>query len=339
MIRRVLAAAVLLATAAALLAVTWPQLFGLQKTPVVAQFVSLRGLAVTGAGIAALILLFLALTNRTIRRFTASLSLVLIIFVAANTAVLASRGFGGGALEDAAPSTVTVLSWNTLGDAPGAEAIAALAVESGADIVSLPETTTETAVAVAQLMKAAGRPMWAHTFHYDLISKARSTSLLTSVDLGTYTVDTDHRTTHVLPTVVAIPENGDGPTIIAAHAVAPIPSELNRWKLDLTWLADACSGGNVIMAGDFNSTIDHMAGLATTPGAALGNCFDAGVASGNGALGTWPTALPPLLGAPIDHVMATSDWTVTGMQVVESRDGAGSDHRPIVVQLSRQGAQ
>ena len=42
-----------------------------------------------------------------------------------------------------------------------------------------------------------------------------------------------------------------------------------------------------------------------------------------------------LLGAPIDHVMATPDWTVTGSVVMRTLDGSGSDHRPIVVQLER----
>ena len=93
------------------------------------------------------------------------------------------------------------------------------------------------------------------------------------------------------------------------------------------------------MAGDFNSTIDHFSGLAATPGAALGNCFDAATSTKNAAVGTWPVALPPLLGAPIDHVMATSDWQGTGMRVIESQDASGSDHRPIVVQLSRRGGQ
>ena len=45
-------------------------------------------------------------------------------------------------------------------------------------------------------------------------------------------------------------------------------------------------------------------------------------------------ALPALLGAPIDHVMTTKQWTVTGMRVIQTLDDAGSDHRPIVVQLS-----
>jgi endonuclease/exonuclease/phosphatase (EEP) superfamily protein YafD len=42
-----------------------------------------------------------------------------------------------------------------------------------------------------------------------------------------------------------------------------------------------------------------------------------------------------MLGAPIDHVMATPDWTVSGSVVMRSLDGSGSDHRPIVVQLER----
>ena len=339
MIRRVLAAAILIAAAFTLLVAAWPQLFDLQQTAIVAQVVSLRGLVVACALICIVILLLIALASTAFRRFGASLGLVLAVFVALSAVILATRGFGDAAFQTRGDTDVTVLSWNTLGDAPGAEAIAKLALDTGADIVSLPETTSETAIAVAGLMKAGGHPMWAHTFHYDLISKARSTSLLTSVDLGEYTVDTDHRTTNVLPTVVAKPADGTGPTIIAVHAVAPIPGQLNHWKLDLRWLADACDGGNTIMAGDFNSTIDHFAGLSTKAGAVLGNCFDAALSTKNAAVGTWPTVLPPLLGAPIDHVMATSGWHVTGMRVIESNDNSGSDHRPIVVQLSPRGGQ
>lgn len=339
MIRRVLAAAVLVVAALSLLVAAWPQLFGLQQTAIVAQVVSLRGLAIACALLGVAAALFVALLSKAFRRFCASLGLVLLVFAALSAAVLATRGFGDTSFQKMSAADVTVLSWNTLGDAPGAEAIAKLALDTGADVVSLPETTSETAIAVAQLMKAGGRPMWVHSQHYDLISKARSTSLLTSVELGEYAVDTDHRTTNVLPTVVAVPVDGSGPTIIAVHAVAPIPNQLNHWKLDLRWLADACNGKNTIMAGDFNSTIDHLSGLGTKPGAALGNCFDAAQSTKNAAVGTWPTALPALLGAPIDHVMATSGWRVTGMRVIESQDASGSDHRPIMVQLSPRGGQ
>ena len=53
---------------------------------------------------------------------------------------------------------------------------------------------------------------------------------------------------------------------------------------------------------------------------------------------TWPTDVPPLLGAPIDHVMATEQWLPTGFRVVTELDDAGSDHRAVVAQLSRTGA-
>jgi endonuclease/exonuclease/phosphatase (EEP) superfamily protein YafD len=337
MFRRILAAVAILLAAAIALIAAWPQLFGFQRLPVAAQVVSLRGIAIAFGLFLIVVLLFVALAVPAFRRFCAALGLVAAVFVIVSAVVLATRGFGDNAFQKKGEADVTVLSWNTLGDAPGAAVIARAALAAEADIVALPETTIETAIEVAKLMKAGGHPMWVHSFAYDHISKARSTSLLLSVDLGDYTVDTDHRTTNVLPSLVATPDDGTGPTIVAVHAVAPVPSELNHWKLDLAWLKRACSGDNVIMAGDVNATIDHFAGLATGDGATIGNCADAAVATGNAAVGTWPTTLPPLLGAPIDHVMATPGWHVTGMRVIGSLDGAGSDHRPIVVQLSPRG--
>ncbi|MEP6479494.1 MAG: endonuclease/exonuclease/phosphatase family protein [Rhodoglobus sp.] len=334
MFRRVLAAAALLIAAAALLVAAWPQLFGLQKTPVIAQLVSVRGLAVVVAIIAVIALTLLALLSRSARRFLASLAVILLVFCAVSVAVLSTRGFGNTAFQTTNSSDVTVLTWNTLGDEPGAQAVARLAIDSGADIVTLPETTNGFGNDVAIIMAQAGRPMYVYTVSYDLISKARSTTLLVSADLGTYDVDKDARTTSTLPSIVATPRDGFGPVIVAVHPVAPIPGEMSGWRSDLTWLATACGGDNVIMAGDFNSTTDHYGGLATSPGATIGNCADAGLATGNGAVGTWPTVLPALLGAPIDHVMFTPNWHVTGMRVVQNEDGAGSDHRPVIVQLS-----
>lgn len=334
MFRRVVLSLVIVGAVLLAFVAVWPQPFGLQRLPIVAQAVSLRGAAIVVAVFALLVLILLAFVSRRSRRFLATLGIVIAAFCVASIVVLIMRGVGDASFHKKGEHDLTVLAWNTLGDVPGAKVIAQLALETDADIVALPETTSETATKVAELMRARGHPMWAHTFHYDLVSKARSTSLLTSVDLGNYAVDTDHRTTNVLPSLVANPVNGEGPTIIAVHAVSPTPSQLNHWKLDLTWLADACSESNVIMAGDFNATLDHFDGLAMGEGAALGNCVDAGSVTGNAAVGTWPTSLPPLLGAPIDHVMATPGWQITGMRVIANRDGSGSDHRPLVVQLS-----
>lgn len=340
MFRRFFSAVALVIAAAALLVLAWPQLFGLQRTVLVAQAVSLRGLATVVALVIVVALTLFSMLGRTFRRFGSALALLVLAFALVNVAVLAARGIGNPTFPTKSESNITVLSWNTLGDATGAQAIATLALDSGADVVSLPETTRATADAVAQLMQAAGRPMAVHAIAFGQVAKARSTSLLISTKLGEYRIDTGAGSTSQLPTVVARPADGSGPTIVAVHAVAPLPGELAHWRADLGWLASACAGGNTIMAGDFNATIDHFVGFGRSSSSAtttLGNCADAAVASKNAAVGTWPTTLPALFGASIDHVMATPDWKVAGMRVVENLDTAGSDHRPIVVQLQRAG--
>jgi len=336
MTSRIFAAAFVLAFAGFLLVSAWPQLFGLQQAAGIAQIVSLRGAAVAIAIAGIVTFLLIALVSARARRFAASLALVLIGFVLLSSAVLATRGLGNTSFETRGDNDLVVLTWNTLGDAPGAEVIAELALEAEADIVVLPETTRETGVAVATIMGNVGSPMWSHTIAYDQISKARSTTVLISADLGTYEVAED-RTTSVLPTVVATPTDGTGPTIFAVHSVAPIPGQMDNWRSDLAWLAERCAGDNVIMAGDFNSTPDHFAGLATTPEHAIGECDSAALDTNNGAVGTWPSRAPSLLGAPIDHIMHTSNWRTTGVRVVETHDAYGSDHRPVIAQLSPAG--
>jgi endonuclease/exonuclease/phosphatase (EEP) superfamily protein YafD len=337
MFRRFLAAVVIVVVAAALVVALWPQVFALAGAPVVAQVVSLRGLAAAVALVLVVGFTLAALISGAARRFAASLAIAMLCFVLVTAAVLSTRGFGNPGFESATDSDVTVLSWNTLGDAPGSEAIAALALDTGAEIVVLPETSRATGLEVAGIMGDAGKPMALFTSAYDEVSKARSTTLLISVDLGEYQADESLVTTSVLPTVVATPVDGTGPTILAVHAVAPVPGEMQHWRDDLQWLKGACSGSNVIMAGDMNSTLDHYSGLATSDGATIGDCADAADATGNAAVGTWPAALPALLGAPIDHVMATANWRVTGFRVIQSHDGDGSDHRPVLAQLSPAG--
>lgn len=337
MIRRFFAAVLILAVAAALLVAAWPQLLGLHRTPLVAHAVSLRALAAGVAIGVLLLILVVAMLARGFRSMAASLSVMLVAFVLVNAAVLSTRGFGGQPVAEAQDGELTVLTWNTLGPATEPAEIAKLALATGADIVTLPETTIDTTTAVARLMREGGQPMWAHTLAYNEYLPAQSTSLLTSVELGEYEYDDLARSTAVLPTMVATPRSGDGPTIVAVHAVAPLPEQFDNWKSDLHLLAGFCAGENIIMAGDFNATLDHMTGLGSEPGFALGDCTDAAMSAGSAALGTWPTRLPAILGAPIDHVMATSDWSVTATEVIQSLDASGSDHRPIVVTLHKSG--
>ncbi|KQO84222.1 hypothetical protein ASF17_01425 [Frigoribacterium sp. Leaf263] len=342
MIRRLVALVLVLAAAAVLLIAVWPQALDLQRSWPAAQAVSFR---VVGAGVAvvvAVVLLVIGLFARRIRSVTASVAVLALVAAAVSAGVLASRGIGRDDFTDALDTDVTVLSWNTLGGAPGAPTVAELAVEVGADVVALPETDAETAKAISDAMNAAGLPMAWFTSSYDDVPTAKPTSLLVSTALGEYTVATEDDGTSVtttpgMPSIIATPVDEASPVIVAAHPVAPLREAMEPWRAGLDVLADACASGNVVMAGDFNATIDHMAGLGTA-GGALGTCRDAAVGTANGGVGTWPTDLSPLLGTPIDHVLASRHWLATGFRVVTDLDEAGSDHRPVVAQLSRTGA-
>ncbi len=333
MIRRSAAAVVLLGVAAAALVVAWPSLFGLAGAPVIAQLVSLRAASALIAVVAAVALLIVAASWPGARRFLSGLAVIALAFAAINVAVLSSRGFATDALPAPAENEIVVVAWNTLGDATGPGAIADLAAAEQADVVVLPETTEETAIVAAEILREAGRPMWVHTLEFDpeLELKARSTSVLISVELGEYARDDAVGSTTVLPSIVLRPISGEGPTIIGVHPIAPVPGELANWRADLAWLDEVCDGERVIMAGDLNATADHF--TATDDGPGLGSCVDAGVDSGAGSVGTWPTRLPALLGAPIDRVLATPDLDITGFRVITTYDDAGSDHRPVVARL------
>lgn len=327
---------VLSAIAAAI--VTWPQFFRLERTFPFAQIVSLRGvLAVVFLAVAVLALLLCF--ARPLRAFGASIAVIGVIAAAANGGIVLARGTGGEGLPAKDEASIRVMTWNTAGAATDAALIAQTAIAMQADIVALPETTIETGEAVAIAMREMGSPMWAHHEAYPGWA-ANSTTLLISPALGDYAVIESEAggttNTKTVPTVVAMPVDGTGPTIVAAHAIAPRPDDMDHWRESLTWLADQCASENVIMAGDFNATIDNMDRLGVD-GADLGHCRDAAIATGNGAVGTWSTAFPPLLGTPIDHILTTDAWRATGSVVLGSLDASGSDHRPLVVQLEPAG--
>jgi endonuclease/exonuclease/phosphatase (EEP) superfamily protein YafD len=327
-------ATVLCAVAAAIL--TWPQFFHLERTYPLAQIVSFRSLVLVGFA-AVLVLALLLAIARPLRGFAAALAIIAVVAGAANAGILLSRGIGSDTLPAKGSDSIRVMTWNTAGAATSADDIARTAVAMDADVVTLPETTIETGERVALAMRDLGHRMWAYHTQYGAHGwDASSTTLLISPRLGTYSVIESSAdgssNTSTVPSAVAMPTSGTGPIIVAAHAVAPRQEYMQRWRHDLQWIADQCSAKNVILAGDFNATVDHMSGLGVD-GGTMGRCHDAVGATGNGAVGTWPTSMPALAGAPIDHVMATTAWKPVGSVVLRSMDGKGSDHRPLVVQL------
>ncbi|MDT0156712.1 endonuclease/exonuclease/phosphatase family protein [Microbacterium sp. ARD32] len=326
---------VLFAIAAAIL--VWPQFFHLEGTFPIAQLIASRALVIGGFLVVALLAL-LMLIARPLRGFAASLLIVALLGAGATAAVGAVRGIGSESLPAKTDQALRVLTWNTNGAAVPAEKIAQVVEEQDVDIVALPETSEKVGERIAILMREAGNPMWVHNVNIrpDVVNgpQAWQTTILISAKLGEYSVITSSRdgssNTGSVPSVVAMPVDGSGPTIVAVHAVAPRRDAMSRWQSDLAWIADQCPAGDFILAGDFNATLDHLAPFGVD-GGTVGRCRDAASSTGNGMLGTWPATLPALVGAPIDHIMSSDGWRATGSQVLE--DAGGSDHRALVAQL------
>ena len=186
MLPRILGWVVVLGTAAVAAVLVWPQAFGMQNQWVAAHVVALRGVAAVMGAVATVAFALLAIPRAT-RVFGIAMAVVMALFTAGNVAVLAVRGTSGSDVAGDAAS-VTVLSWNTLGEVPDAATIADLALAEGADIVVLAETTGPLGEDVAVAMRDGGSPMWVHTVAFDEIAKARSTTILISPELGDYAV-------------------------------------------------------------------------------------------------------------------------------------------------------
>jgi endonuclease/exonuclease/phosphatase (EEP) superfamily protein YafD len=113
--------------------------------------------------------------------------------------------------------------------------------------------------------------------------------------------------------------------LLAAHPMPPIAAahhaERNR-KL-AGWAADLARGGLPgLVAGDLNATPWSMAfnGLGA-----------AGLHRATSLVPTWPAALGGLMGIPIDHVLATSQWRLVA---AHRGPNLGSDHTPVLVRVA-----
>ncbi|MEV1287251.1 endonuclease/exonuclease/phosphatase family protein [Micromonospora sp. NPDC049679] len=116
----------------------------------------------------------------------------------------------------------------------------------------------------------------------------------------------------------------------SAHPMAPHAlSTLPDWWADLRAQPAATPhGGLRILAGDFNSTLDHAV-LRRLLGTGY---VDAAAAVGQGLVGTWGPydgdLIPPVT---IDHVLVDRRIGVSGVSV---HPLPGSDHRPVLAELT-----
>lgn len=137
-----------------------------------------------------------------------------------------------------------------------------------------------------------------------------------------------------VPQVLRVDTQAGPVTLAAVHAANPWSSHA-AWVSEHAGLRAWASGlsGRVILAGDFNATLDH----AALQRLLASGWADAGVQAGAGWQPTYRPAyatdpgstLPALLG--VDHVLATGSLVATSVQTF---DVGRSDHRALVAKLA-----
>jgi endonuclease/exonuclease/phosphatase (EEP) superfamily protein YafD len=109
------------------------------------------------------------------------------------------------------------------------------------------------------------------------------------------------------------------------------------WRAQLSWLAEYVrrSAVPVVLAGDFNATMEHR-GLRVLPAAGLVDAHDA---AGHGLGLTWPRRSfrgagrwPALPLMRLDHVFVPA---TLGVRSIRAAASAGSDHRRVIADLVR----
>jgi len=213
---------------------------------------------------------------------------------------------------------IRLLSWNINGDLVTSDTIVRLVRDAAVDVVVLPATRAkrvkELVVALApEGYVLAGSPGAAEAVIFSRVGYVRDRH----ADLGPS------------PFQAAVARIGDGtgelPTIVALHADHPTLSENDVWNRQISWIESLCTPtSSLLVVGDFNATVDNFGAPS------LGSCRDAASARHSAAIGTWPTALPPVLGIAIDHVLTTPNLSVRSFTVLQSEDQGGARHRPIL---------
>lgn len=289
------------------------------RTPFV-QLIAFRWQLAAGLVVAGVLVWLLA-------RFLWPLAVALTLVGLVGLLVVSPRALGGdGDPRTAIGEPLTVMSLNTyLGRAdPGS--IAKLVLERRPDVVVLPEAGGDLR---RSLTRALDDDQGGSGYRSAIADRSVDVSPMTvfvSRGLGRPEVTVD-RKTEFPSLIIDLP---DDLRVVAVHPQSPKPGDTFAWRRDVAalsrWCADA--EGPTIVAGDLNATFDHAELREATEG-----CTDAAVAVGDGLTGTWPTQLPSVFGAQIDHVLLAQGPRA---QSVEFLEVAGTDHRAVLARVTRE---
>ena len=292
------------------------RLLGIDKGPLV-MAVALTPLVAA----ASLLVLVLAVLSRSwVLMATVGLCVVL-------QATWLAPSFTGDGSTSTGPAVMTVMTSNVLHGEADATDLVAQVQSHKVDLLSVQELTPDFAAELA----AAGL---ANTLPY---SYTRPTADFKGIGLWSrYPLSDDryYRIQWSVPTLVtdvAVP--GLPLTFVAAHPMAPAPIHDATWVTEQEFLRFILGqlSGPVIVAGDFNASLDHRTVRALTDDGFV----DAARQAGTGWQPTFPVNynVPPLF-TP-DHIMAR-DTGLVATDVV-AVPIAKSDHKALVVTYRRAG--
>lgn len=293
-------------------------LFRLDRRSPFAQLVSFRPWVLVGVlGLLVLVGLVAAF-RRVLWPFAAGLVVVLLV----GGAMVLPR-----AIADPLPTSggpLTVLAFNTFEGSADVDELAALIDRSRPDVISLEETGQEYAGRLAPLVEPLGYRI--HTAEGNGSSDVHGVTALVAQGLGDVRVTTSGPTPS-FPWVQVSGGRLGTLRFVAFHSVAPVPGYVPQWEADLAGLQQWCgTPGPVVVAGDFNATLDHSALRAGMAG-----CADSADQRGAGLIPTWgPTARTRGIGPQIDHVLTSGGIAAETFDV---DDIAGSDHRAVLTRL------
>ena len=221
----------------------------------------------------------------------------------------------GGASESF--STLRVVTYNSQNTLTAAD-VQDIVDRFDPHVVVLPEANKDKAVAAF-----AGTPFAERVFTSEQGGGIAPTSMAVHPDLGNLgPVDAPPTTWGSLAF-----QTGAGPTIVAVHTTAPLPSIMDQWRGDLHSIAgwvDANVDEKAIIAGDFNATMRHG------PMADLVPMQDSARMCSRYPDGTWPTDGIAGLRSHIDHVLIPAAG-VDGCATVRVGNG---DHLAYFAEIS-----
>jgi endonuclease/exonuclease/phosphatase (EEP) superfamily protein YafD len=118
-----------------------------------------------------------------------------------------------------------------------------------------------------------------------------------------------------------------------AHPMPPLPGQLDLWRRELGLLRDFAAAVDktpTILAGDFNASQDHAAFRAILDT----GLRDAARLAGSDRTPTWPARTAPAIGAQIDHVLVSADFSASDARFLDLAD---TDHRALLVDITLHG--